>query len=134
MNNEPSFKMSQDYEILPPQKKRAYPILVEEWEHIKTRIRNIQDNVSFFHTTGSVLLGVAGSAIIAALTLNLPATAEGTVAFPILVSWSIFFLCLICGILSLYFASKQREIQRTTASDVIQQMSLIEQRYEVEKN
>ena len=72
MTNEPSFKMSQDYEVVPPQKKRAYPILIEEWEHLKKKIHCISDNANLYHTIGSALIGVAGSAFVVALTFGQP--------------------------------------------------------------
>lgn len=133
MSVEPSFKISQDYELIPPQKKRAYPILVEEWEYLKKKILAIRDDANMYHTIGSILLGVAGSALVAALTLEFPKGQEGQIPMSIVISWFIFASSLICGCLSLFFGSKQRQIQKASASEVIQQMSLIEQRYEAEK-
>jgi len=72
MSTDPSFKMSQDYELIPPKKKRAYPILVEEWVHLKTRIKGIRDNANFYHTAGSIIMGVAGFAFFLALNFNFP--------------------------------------------------------------
>ncbi|EPJ7186863.1 hypothetical protein N1Z88_003638 [Citrobacter amalonaticus] len=134
MSTDPSFKMSQDYELIPPKKKRAYPILVEEWVHLKTRIKGIRDNANFYHTAGSIIMGVAGSALVAALTLNLPNEADGRMAFPLIIAWFIFVSSIICGALCLFFAYHQREAQKTSAGDIITQMELIEQRYEVESN
>ena len=67
-----NFKMSQDYEIAQPKKKMAYPILVEEWDFLIGKIESISDDENIYHTIGSIFLGVAGSALIAALTLDLP--------------------------------------------------------------
>jgi hypothetical protein len=79
------------------------------------------------------MLGVAGSALIAALTLELPKGSEGQAAMPIIISWFIFVSSLVCGGLSLFFGHNQRQVQKTSASEVIQQMDLIEQRYETEE-
>lgn len=122
--------MSQDYELVTPKKKRAYPILVEEWEHLKTKISSIKDNANFYHTAGSILLGVAGSALIAAITLDMPEVVEGQTPMPIIIAWFSFITFGICGSLALLFGSKQREIQQTSTNEVIQQMTLIEKRYE----
>ncbi len=133
MSDDSAFKLSQDYELVLPQKKRAYPILVEEWEHLKTRISNISDEASIYHTIGSVLWGVAGSALITALTFNESVGKGGQMPSEILIAWFVFISCAFCGSLSLYFGGKQKALQHATASDVIQQMNLIERRYEVEK-
>lgn len=133
MNPEPSFKMSQDYELIPPKKKRAYPILVEEWEYLKARILAIRDDANLYHTLGSVLLGVSGSALVAAVTLDLPRSSGGQLAMPVIFAWFMFASSLICGGLSLFFGKAQRQVERASASEVVQQMGLIEKRYEVEK-
>jgi hypothetical protein len=133
MSGEPSFKMSQDYEIIPPKKKRAYPILVEEWIYLKKKISSIRDDANLYHTMGSVLLGVAGSALTTALTLDLPKSQGGQTAMPIIISWFIFVSSLVCGGLSLFFGRNQRQVQKAAASEVIQQMDLIEQRYDTEE-
>jgi hypothetical protein len=125
--------MSQDYELIAPQKKRAYPILVEEWLHLKDKISAITDDANLYHTIGSILLGVAGSALVAALTLDLPKSEQGTMAMPLIIAWFICVTTVICGGLSLLFGGKQREIQSSSTQDVIQQMELIEKRYEVDE-
>lgn len=133
MQSDPSFKMSQDFEIVPPQKKRAYPILIEEWEHLKEKIKNICDNANVYHTIGSALFGVAGSALVAALTLEFPKNQNGSTPMPIIISWFIFVASLVCGALSLFFGREQRKVQSSTATEVVAQMELIEKRYEAEK-
>jgi len=133
MTNDPSFKMSQDYELVPPQKKRAYPILIEEWQHLKEKIQNIRDNANLYHTIGSALIGVAGSAFVAALTLNIPVPEDGSTPMPVVISWFIFISASICGALALFFGHSQRKIQNSNANDVIEHMELIEKRYEQEK-
>ena len=129
MNSDPSFKMSQDYELLPPQKKLAYPILIEEWEHLKQKIRGIGEKANLYHTIGAMLIGISGSALVAALTLNLPEGPQGAMPTAILVSWFIFACTGICGGLSFYFGKSQRDFQASSACDVVSHMELIERRY-----
>ena len=124
--------MSQDYELLSPQKKRAYPILIEEWEHLKVKISSIQDNANMYHTIGSTLIGVAGSALVTALTLN-PLGESNTASLPTIISWCIFVSSSICGGLSLFFGRSQRKVQNSTTNDVVEQMKIIEKRYENEE-
>ena len=124
-----NFKMSQDYEIAQPKKKMAYPILVEEWDFLIGKIESISDDENIYHTIGSIFLGVAGSALIAALTLDLPSD-DGYMQRHILISWYVFWASLICGVLSMFFGRKNKKINRTSAKDIVQQMRLIEKRYE----
>ncbi|EBL6483199.1 hypothetical protein AT359_24495 [Salmonella enterica subsp. enterica serovar Schwarzengrund] len=124
-----NFKMSQDYEIAQPKKKMAYPILVEEWDFLIGKIESISDDDNIYHTIGSIFLGVAGSAFIAALTLDLPSD-DGYMPRQILISWYVFWASLICGVLSMFFGRKNKKINRTSAKDIVQQMRLIEKRYE----
>jgi hypothetical protein len=131
MAEESSFKMSQDYEVVPLRKQRAYPILIEEWQHLKEKIRQIHDDANFYHTIGSVLLGVAGSALLTALTLDIPKPqGTTTMPMPIVISWFTFLATAACGSLSLYFGKTQRDVQRSNAAEVISHMELIEKRYE----
>jgi len=132
MTNEASFKMSQDYELVPLQKKRAYPILIEEWEHLKKKIHSISDNANIYHTIGSALIGVAGSAFVVALTFDTQPEDNSSIPTSILISWFIFVSALICGGLSLFFGKTQRKVQNSNTNDVIEQMKLIEKRYESE--
>jgi hypothetical protein len=52
---------------------------------------------------------------------------------PLIIAWFIFVTAVICGGLSLMFGGKQREFQSSSTQDVIQQMDLIEKRFEVDK-
>ena len=130
MSQDPEFKMSQNYEVMPPQKKSAYPILIEDWEHLKSRIRKISDNANFYHTIGSILLGVAGSALIAALTLNIPEVVEGEMPLELLVAWFIFASAVASGLLSLHLGGSQRKVQSANVEDVVELMEFIENKYE----
>ena len=133
MSNEPSFKMSQDYEIVPPRKKRCYPILVEEWEHLKARILAIDVDVNMYHTIGSVLLGVSGSALLAAISLDGLTKPDGHFNWVTAISWLICVGALLCGLLSLHFARDQRKSQKAAAGSVVEQMVLIEKRFLAEE-
>ncbi len=122
-----NFKMSQDYEIAQP--KRKWLTLFLLWDFLIGKIESISDDENIYHTIGSIFLGVAGSALIAALTLDLPSD-DGYMPRQILISWYVFWASLICGVLSMFFGRKNKKINRTSAKDIVQQMRLIEKRYE----
>ena len=126
MAKDPSFTMSQDYELMVPVKKKAYPILIEEWQHLKDKIKRIKDSANLYHTIGSVLLGVSGSALVAALTLD----SQVSDPVPNIISWFLFASALVCGCLSIFFGRNHREVQSASCGEVIEHMELIEKRYE----
>ncbi len=132
MSDAPEIKMSQDFELIQPKKKMAYPIPIEEWDHIKLKIKNISDNANLYHTIGSILLGVSGSAFVAALTINVPINANSEPNNTIIIAWFVFISAAVCGILSLHFGKSQRLVQNSNTEDVIEQMELIEKRYKIE--
>jgi len=113
--------------------RHGYPIPIEEWNHLKEKISSIRDRANIYHTIGSVLLGVAGSACLAALTMEGSTTPDKTAPLSSWIAWSIFIGALCCGGLALFFGKEQRKVQTAAASDVVAQMELIEKRYEVEK-
>ncbi|MFQ5794804.1 MAG: hypothetical protein ACE5JP_07130 [Candidatus Bipolaricaulia bacterium] len=100
----PTVTVAKDIEFLPPKKEQGIPITISDWSHLKTRIRRLGIDSLLFHTIGSVILGFAGSALIAALTL--PQRVEPTESE--IVIWVIFVAALFIGVLSLYFAHQTR--------------------------
>jgi hypothetical protein len=133
MGEESNFKVSQDYEIVPPQKKRVYLILVEEWDFIKGQVSALKDNTNFWHTLGSILLGVAGSGLLSAMTLDIPIPeGDKRMPMPILISWGAFVITGLTGGLSMFFAKAQRKVDEKTAGNAVAQMELIEKRFQRE--
>ena len=124
--------MSQDFELIQPQGKPAYPILVEEWNYLKKRVCGIRDNSGIYHTIGSVLLGIAGSALIASMTLLYTNVEVSYSSLLEAILWLITLCFSICGGLSIFFSRTQRKTQNLATEDVIDQMKLIEQRYEID--
>jgi len=128
MNDQkPPFHISHDYEILPPEKEKAYPIPMSDWEYLKKKLRAIQSTVPLFHTVGTVLLSVAGSALLAAISL--PRVESQIGSSTISICWVIFIATLISGLLSMYFASQQRKVVSASKDDVLDEMERMEHRY-----
>lgn len=124
MSEDQNFRMSQNYDIVPPQEKQAYPIPVDDWGYLREKVKGISDNANLYHTVGSVLFGVSGSAIVTALTLDTKISAN----LPI-IAWAVCAVSFICGGLAFFFGREQRKVQRTCVNDVITHMDLIEKRY-----
>ena len=133
MKTKSSFKMSQDFELVHLQTKRAYPVVIEEWNYLKHKIQSLRDNSNIYTSMASALIGVAATAAFAALSLKFQATKVTSTPMPELVSWSVFGCASFCSALSYYFAKSQKQVYKFTANDVIEQMELIEKRYESEE-
>lgn len=128
-NNQSSFNISQDFEIVPPKKGKAYPIPQTEWEYLKERISKIGDVINFYHTAGAIILGFSGSAFINFLTSDFPKSQDGSYSTRYVICLAIAISTLVIGAMALCFGKKQRDLQIVKSEDVIKQMQVIEDRY-----
>lgn len=124
-----NFQISQQYEIVPPEKSRAYVILVKEWVFIKTKITEIKTKLDWFVVVGSILLGGALSSLITNLATDFK---EGEPTRYI--CWSVFFIMLITGIVVFFFGLKSIKIENKKPKEVIDNMDLIEARFKKDDN
>lgn len=124
----PALQVSQQYQINQPAVEQACLVPEQDWAWLKKRVGRIQTGSLAFHTTGSILLGIAGSAFIAAITV--PKPDDKIEGFAVtLTCWSVLGLCLISGLLALYFASQQRKERETTKDEVLEDFGRLEARY-----
>jgi hypothetical protein len=125
---ENTFQVSQGYDIILPKRGLAYPILCEEWDHLKTQVRGIKTSFGTYHTIGSIMIGAALTTLIAIFlgAYSVAATADPTI---LIVAWAVTVTTGISGITCLYFAGESRTISERQADEVVRQMELIEKRY-----
>jgi len=128
-NDQPSFKMTQDFEIIPPKKGKAYPIPKVEWDYLKERIKKINDVVNYYHTAGAIILGFSGSAFINLFTSDFPKSQDGSLSIRYVICLAIAICTLFIGAMAFFFGKKQRELQAIKSADVIKQMDVIEERF-----
>lgn len=119
-----NFNVSQEFEIIPHQKSKAYPIGVKEWEFIKKKIREINIEINNFHAIGYLLLGSSASCLITMFATDFK---DDVSKYFI---WTIFGISLIGGLLSVYFAKEKHKQEGAKPSEIINQMELIESRFE----
>jgi hypothetical protein len=134
MSEKSSIQMSQGYDVLPPKTGKAYPILCEEWDYIKKKVGSISEKPNIYHTIGSILLGACISTLVAVLTGTFSNNNPNTPSPKLIIAWAIVAVTLIVGLICLYFSKEQRKVTQTKASDVLNQMQLIERRYQSESN
>jgi hypothetical protein len=125
---EAPFTLSQQLQITPPAAERACPIPEQDLCILRNRIGRIQTGSLLFHTAGSILLGVAGSAFVA--TLTLPKPSDKIESFTVSVTcWAIFGVFLLSGCMALCFAKLQRKERETTKTEVLEEFDRLEARY-----
>lgn len=122
-----NFNVSQEFEIIPHQKGQAYPIGVKEWEYLKEKIKQVNIEINNFHTIGYLLLGASASCLITIIATNF--TDEKSKYL----TWAVFGVTLICGLLAIFFAKDKHKQESAKPNEIINQMELIESRFEIKK-
>lgn len=121
-----NFNVSQELEIIPIQKGKAYPIGVKEWKFIKEKVGAIKIVVNHFHSIGFLLLGASASCIITIIAT------EFKEDFSRYFAWAFFAVSLIGGLLSLFFARDKHKQESAKPKEIVSQMDLIESRFETQ--
>ena len=127
MSNKPNIIISQDFEYIPPQPQKVFGVTLREWSYIKEKINQIRDNANFYHTAGSILIGFSLSTLLTAFVNDFKDDKY------LIICWAVFVVTAICGLLSFYFGYEQRKVQNKTSKDVIEQMEIIEERYQTKE-
>jgi hypothetical protein len=145
MSEQTPYTTSRKYVVLQPLEQSAFMLPVEEWNDLKAKVSNIADDANAYHTLGSVLLGFAGSALLAAVTFHLVppkvcpiATQDGkncaaqeiVSSTPATVSWMLFAATATSGSLAFRFGAHQRISQGRSRDSVVSDMDRILRRYE----
>lgn len=128
MIDKSNVKVSHDFVVLLAKEKQSYSISIDEWGRLKTQIKNIKEDINIFYILSSVSLGIAGSALLTAMTLNCP-TMGNDISAPIIIVWFIFITSSLCGSITFLFGHNQRSKQEVSGSAIVKQMELIEKTY-----
>jgi len=129
MVNNSSFNVSQDLEVMPPKKDKAYIIPKREWDFLKSKVCKIGNALNFYHTFGSIVIGLSGTAWLNLFFMNFPKNTDGSFANKFVICISFAIGTSIIGILLLLFGRQKRKDQRTTVTDVAEVMERIEKSY-----
>ena len=143
---EPSvFTTSRKYTILQPVEQAAFFLPVEEWNDLKEKVSQIEDDANLWHTIGGVLVGIAGSAFFGAIAFNwtppkdclTQRMANGACSVqevanytPAYLCWGLFAATGLSGALSFFFGSRQVSAQQADKRGVLSDMERILKRYE----
>jgi hypothetical protein len=122
-----NFNVSQEFEIIPHQKGQAYPIGVKEWEYLKEKIKLVSIDINTFHTIGYLLVGASTSCLITIIATDITDVKSKYL------TWAMFVVTLICGLLAIFFAKDKHKQESAKPNEIINQMELIESRFENKK-
>lgn len=125
---EPSLTISHKWEIKRPGKEEAYIVPKSDWIRLRKRVQRIKSPSRIFLSVGYLLFGVAGTALISAISLI------GSGDHRSLIYWAIFAITSICGGVCLLFNRYQRKQETSLKEDALDCMSEIEEKYEKPQN
>jgi len=123
MPTETTYRIASELEIIPQQTKRAYPILVTEWNHIKERIGSIKENINVFSSIGSAFIGAAAAGLISLFSGDYSSETKRIICIASII------VSLFLGTAAFFIGKKQQELQKERAQDVKMYMEQIEGRY-----
>jgi uncharacterized membrane protein YuzA (DUF378 family) len=118
--------VSQDFEVRSPVSEKGFTVTDSDWSYLHKKISQITTGEFGYHTAGAVALGVAGSALIGAITL--PATTKIYGIQSSIICWLLFGLFGICGLMAFLFSREQRKLTARTKEDALEEMARIEKR------
>lgn len=123
MSEKSLFRLAQKYDVIPPRTGKAYPILCEEWDYLRKNISLISDKPNIHYIIGSILIGSCITTLITILTGNFPSQEK------LIIACAAFFLTLFIGVYSFIIACQQQKVTKKKASNIVDQMKFIENRY-----
>jgi hypothetical protein len=124
--NQAPIRVSQDFELTPLKKGKAYPILKSEWDFLKQRVKNICDYTNWFYNLGWLFWGAGISTFITVMA----AQTEQTPSLSRIVLWAAVITTAIIGsvcFISGYFLRKSHNV---TTGEVVRHMEILEERFE----
>lgn len=125
-NNAP--KLSQEFVLLLPKQRTALIVSLDEWHHIKTKIGKLKFDQFWVNSIGSSLLGICLTSIFdTGLRLDALVSPERINSF-MNARFFIPFLAFGC----LIYAHNQKKVEQARVNEVVEQMKLIEDRFEKE--
>lgn len=124
-NNENKFNVSQEFEIIPTQKSRAYTISVKEWDYLKAKISKINIEINNFYWIGFLFLGASASCLLTLLITDF----KNDISLKY-ITCSFLIISTLIGLLCLYFSKEKHKDEINKPTEVLSQMELIESRFE----
>lgn len=121
MKQKSSIQIFQGYDMLPPKIGKAYPVLCDEWEYLKKKIRSIPEKPNVFRQFGFIFFGASITKVIDILTGRFP-NPDPNALSPRLIAWVVVAVAFLMGFICVYFAKKQSKINQMKESDVISHM------------
>jgi hypothetical protein len=127
---EPILSLNRPLGVLQPEEEKGYLIPLSDWSFLRSKIDKIEEPTVLYNTVGAILIGVAGSALLAGL--GLLAVEKISIALHA-ICWVIFALCLVSGGICLYFDNTTRKQYNFKSKiDALEEMDRLAKRYKTE--
>jgi len=96
---------------------------------LKNKVSKISSSVNGWYISGATVFGLSGTAWLNLFFMDFPKNTDGSSGNKITICVSFAICTVIIGILLLLFGYTKRNDQKTTVTDVAEEMKRIEERY-----
>jgi hypothetical protein len=123
-----SVSFGHNYEVRVPKTASVYPIPCDEWQKIRNRVARLTDFTWLFQSLGFALFGTAASTWVTAKVGGLD-----LVRFPngMAWAWGIVAVSGVAGALCVFVAYREQRQKSERAADIVEDMEMLEKRYDV---
>jgi hypothetical protein len=142
-----TLRINQALVVQSPEGEQGITLSVSDWQMLTKRIRDSGDHSPFYHSMGTLLLGIGVSAALSAIlfwaSVPMFTTTPATATTPAIVSanaapllslgvcTSLALTCLISGVISLLFSKTHREDRNALREAIVEDMEQKERRFTV---
>jgi hypothetical protein len=118
--------LSQEFQVRRPVEEQGFMVTDSDWAYLRNKVSNIGPSGVWYNTAGSIALGIAGSALVGALTVPKDLSIYDIPSK--IICGTAFLICVISGSMAFYFSSAQRKVSGRTIEDAMEEMNRIEKR------
>lgn len=122
---------NQKFTVMTPEDDLTYSLPIREWDAVKTKIKRIGPEVDNIHSTGMSLIGMAFTALVAAIIEHKANITGIHHAFVLVALWAAMATTMICGAVCVYFGYARRKMSQIYAANIVEEMDSIAQRFKV---
>jgi hypothetical protein len=129
------FRFSSDTNVRRPKTEDAYPVTISEWNHLKDRIRSIEQSDPSLQTAIGALIGITVTAIFALISLPENNSTWNPTWYGIPLSLLYLAVAFVFGVSTIpfiYFHRKQRRFSSIMKEDIIKEMERTEEKFTLE--
>lgn len=124
--SKPHVPISQEFQVRTPVEEEGFMVSDGDWKYLKDKVDEITTGSLGYHTFGSVAAGVAGSALVGALSIPTGVSFFETPSM--VICWGIFLISVISSAMAFWYAHQQKGFVARSKRDAVAEMDRIEAR------